>query len=103
MRIANTANRQLLGLTTKWLLKTVFLNPWFAKWYSAQRYDKKDLIVLDQRQLLFPCYRFDHAEGFTRATRFLAYNVRGNIHEANPIEHDELHLPVFTTRKYPSD
>ncbi|KAL8794612.1 MAG: hypothetical protein Q9195_002808 [Heterodermia aff. obscurata] len=101
---------QLLGLTKKWLLKTAFLNPWFAKWYSSQRYEKIDLDtpeeeyeptaldVLEQRQLLFPCHRFDHAEGFARATRFLAYHVRGHIEEDNPIEHDDLHLPVFTTR-----
>ena len=100
---ADTAGRQLLGLTKKWLLKTVFLNSWFVKWYSAKGYHKAILDVLEQRQLLFPCYRFDHAEGFARATCFLAYHVRGHIQEVNPTDHDELHLPIFTTRGCPSD
>ena len=70
-----------------------------------QRYDKDDeaLDILEQRQLLFPCYHFDHAEGFARATRFLVYHVSGHIQEDNPIEHDELHLPVFTTRESLTD
>lgn len=116
---ANPASRQLLGLTKKWLIKSELIksdfNPWFSKWYSAQRYgridldmyeqtnEKKDPDVLEQRRLLFPCHFFDHAKGFARATRFLAYHVSGHIQEDNPIENNELHLRVFTTRKCPSD
>ena len=84
-------------------MDTKFLKLGFAAWYSAQQYDKKALDVLEQRQLLFPCHQFDHAKGFARATRFLAYHVSGHIQEDNPIENNELHLRVFTTRKCPSD
>ena len=100
---AKYASRQLLDLMNKWELKTDVLKPGFAIWYSAQGFDKKELDILEQRRLLFPCYYFDHAEGFARATRFLAYRVSGHIQEDNPIEHDKLHLPVFTTRECPSD
>ena len=82
-----------MGIVDFWQLKIEFLYPWFVKWYKAQRYDPKKFDVLEQRQLLFPCWRFQHAHGFAAATRFLAYNCKSHIEEKNPSEYDNLHLP----------
>ena len=70
------------------------LKEWFEDWYKRKpTIDSKDGKHLEARQLLYPCYRFDHASGFARATKYLAYNSTGHITENNPTDHKELHLP----------
>lgn len=55
---------------------------WFKKWYQApgHRFD-----TLQFRQLIYPCYTFDCAEGFAAATKDLAYNIQGHIEEEMPL------------------
>ena len=71
---------------------TIF-KPWFAAFYSA--YD----LQLKPRETLFPTWRFDHAKGFARWTRHLAYEVNGHITEANPTKLYNYHLPSRIIRK----
>ncbi|KAK0513132.1 hypothetical protein JMJ35_004118 [Cladonia borealis] len=63
-------------------------NPWFAAWYS-----ECNTQLLKPRELLFPTWRFDHAKGFARWTRYLAYEEKGHITEANPAKLWSYHLP----------
>lgn len=87
-------SRQLVAVVKKWAMKIDFLHSWFARWYEKQSFDPEDSDdILEQRQLLFPCKRFNHAQGFATATRFLAYNTFGHITENNPSDFGDLRLP----------
>ena len=70
------------------------LNDWFAQWHK-----KNFKADLDTRQLVYPCYRFDHAVGFAQATKALAYNSLGHIEEFNPTKHYQFHLPPRIIRE----
>ncbi|OCL05664.1 hypothetical protein AOQ84DRAFT_390725 [Glonium stellatum] len=67
------------------------LRPWFAKWYERNCRNATLTRELTQ-QLAFPCFVFNHAEGFMKVTKWLAYNCSGHIIEKNPTEHRGLHL-----------
>lgn len=54
---------------------------WFKSWYGKQG---TKFTTLQCRQLIYPCYTFDHAEGFATATKHLAYNIMGHIQEDRP-------------------
>ena len=82
-----------MAMVKKWRMKVHFLKPWFADWYKKQIFDEDDLDEDEQRQLLFPCWSFDHPNGFAMATHFLAYNNFRHIKERNPTEFRDLHLP----------
>ena len=100
---------RLVAACDKYHFNLGILKPWFAVWY--QKYDinqyyrnwgSKDshgTIRLKPQSLLYPCYIFDHAEGFMRATRFLSYNFVGHITEYNPTAHLDLRLPSRIIRK----
>ena len=75
-------------------LDATIFNPWFADWYSAN-----NPLLLKPRELLFPTWRFDHAKGFARWTRYLAYAVNGHITEENPTKLHNYHLPPRIMRK----
>ena len=93
----------LVAACDKYNLNITELRAWFATWYEKhnidQYYDnwnahskKLEGADLTPRSLLFPCWRFNHATGFLRATRFLVYNCMGHITEQNPTKHYEFHL-----------
>ena len=75
-------------------LDVTIFNPWFAAWYSANNPQ-----LLKPRELLFPTWHFDHAKGFARWTRYLAYEVKGHITEGNPTKLYNYHLPPRIIRK----
>lgn len=54
------------------------LQAWFNKLYDTMFF-KIDLDVATAQQLAFPCQVFDHAAGFTRVTKYLAYHHHGTI------------------------
>ena len=90
---------RLAAAGNKYHFDIKMLKPWFAKWYQKhdvdQYYtnwgtkDKREMYPLDPRSLLFPCWRFDYAKGFMRATHFLTYNCFGHITEQNPTIHQD--------------
>ena len=84
----------LVAAADKYDLGIHDLNDWFAEWYL-----RNSSTCWDTCQLLYPCYRFDHADGFAQATKILAYNSFGHIVEFNPTEHYELHLPSRIIRE----
>ncbi|KAI4201417.1 MAG: hypothetical protein LQ350_003255 [Teloschistes chrysophthalmus] len=43
--------------------------------------------------MLFPCWLFNHASGFSAATKIAVYNSRGHIGEQSPIQYYRSHLP----------
>ena len=100
---------RLVAACDKYHFNLTLLKPWFAEWYK--KYDSKQyyrnwaskddhrIVRLDPRSLLYPCYIFDHAEGFMEATRFLSYNSVGHITEYNPTTHHNLRLPSRVIRK----
>ena len=78
------------------------LRPWFAKWYERNCRNA----TLDRelgQQLALPCFVFNHAEGFMKVTKWLAYNFSGHIIEKNPTEHRGLHLEprAFAGKQHP--
>ncbi len=75
-------------------LDVTIFSPWFAAWYSAHNPE-----LLKPRELLFPTWRFDHAKAFARWTRYLAYEVKGHITEANPTNLYNYHLPPRIIRE----
>lgn len=75
-------------------LDVTIFNAWFAAWYAAHNPE-----LLKARALLFPTWRFDHAKGFARWTRYLAYEVSGHITEANPSKLYNYRLPSRLIRK----
>ena len=107
---------RLVAACDKYHFNLSLLKPWFAEWYKkydieqcyrnwAINHDRGHRIDrLDPRSLLYPCYIFDHAKGFKRATHFLSYHDFGHITEYNPTTHLNLRLPSRIIRKmsYPS-
>ena len=75
-------------------LDVTIFKPWFAAWYDAHNPE-----LLEARALIFPTWRFDHAKGFARWTRNLAYDVSGHITESNPTKLYMHHLPSRIVRK----
>ena len=75
-------------------LDVTIFKPWFAAWYSSH-----NLQLLKPRELVFPTWRFDHATGFARWTRYLAYAEKGHITEANPTKLYNYHLPPRIIRE----
>ncbi|KAI4629172.1 uncharacterized protein J4E87_003433 [Alternaria ethzedia] len=59
------------------------LGPWFNKWYEKNM-AKVDLTVPTARALAYPCYIFDHAVGYARVTKYLAYEHVGHVKERPP-------------------
>ncbi|RDW92732.1 uncharacterized protein DSM5745_00054 [Aspergillus mulundensis] len=76
-------------------VKAEELKGWFVNWYNVakglpkNRYRSHDFY----RSMLFPCYAFDHAQGFLETSRFVIYNTVGHIEERNPTTLHRLHLP----------
>lgn len=59
------------------------LQAWFNKLYDTA-FSITDLDVHTAGLLAFPCQVFDHAVGFARVTKYLAYNHQGAIKERRP-------------------
>ncbi|KAF1960219.1 hypothetical protein CC80DRAFT_438829 [Byssothecium circinans] len=68
------------------------LQPWFNKWYDNLAGKALDIDMA--RLLALPCQIFDHAVGFARVTKYLAYNNVGHIKERQPkgFKHKLMHL-----------
>lgn len=96
---------RLVTACDKYHFDLSMLEPWFATWYRKHNIDQyylnwgiKD--SLDPRSLLYPCWVFDHAKGFMRATHFLTYNSVRHITEHNPSIHHDLRLESRVIRKF---
>ncbi|KAL5404395.1 hypothetical protein PMIN06_008958 [Paraphaeosphaeria minitans] len=59
------------------------LQGWFNELYDTT-FSRMDLDVYIAGLLVFPCQVFDHAVGFARMTKHLAYNHQGAIKEQRP-------------------
>ncbi|KAF2441643.1 hypothetical protein P171DRAFT_456641 [Karstenula rhodostoma CBS 690.94] len=59
------------------------LQDWFNTLYDSA-FSKMDLDVYEAGLLAFPCQVFDHAVGFARVTKYLAYHHHGAIKERRP-------------------
>jgi hypothetical protein len=71
------------------------LQQWFGKWYATSMEDI-ELNIDSARGLAFPCQLLDHALGFARVTKWLAYNHIGAVKERPPKgfrSSSGLHLP----------
>ncbi|KAJ5788136.1 hypothetical protein N7457_003126 [Penicillium paradoxum] len=70
------------------------LKPWFRGWVKRIRKEQPAMWTdeMFNRQLLFPCYFFDHATGFRDVTRYLVYNMSFPIKDSNPIFFDRKRL-----------
>lgn len=70
------------------------LKSWFERWYTTSM-KKTELDVVSARGLALPCQLFDHAVGFARVTKWLAYNHIGHVKEIPPkgFKGRDLHLP----------
>jgi len=67
------------------------LKEWFFAWYAENIAKHGSINELTCRELLYPCYFFDHAPGFAAVTKHLAYNMRGHIEEHMPAGVDPIH------------
>lgn len=68
---------------------------WFARWY-----ERLDLKIRKPSELLYPRWRFDHACGFARWTRTIAYADKGHLTESNPTGFYQYHLPARLIRRF---
>ncbi|KAF2642281.1 hypothetical protein P280DRAFT_478423 [Massarina eburnea CBS 473.64] len=69
------------GFAPKYLYK---IKPWFVECYDHAMSSGPGLSPMTACCLAFPCSVFDHAEGFMKLTKYLAYNTNGNIFSHNP-------------------
>jgi hypothetical protein len=69
---------------------------WFANWYATKGNKIKQI---SPRELLYPCWKFNHAAGFYKASGDCIYDVKGHITEHNPTEQWGLHLPQRVIRE----
>lgn len=81
----------LVAAIDKYDLGIQFMETWFAKWYEITGQPNDE----DEAKLLYPTWRFNHAEGFAHITESLTYGEFGHIMEVNPVRHElpHLHLP----------
>ncbi|KAL9035904.1 MAG: hypothetical protein Q9180_004601 [Flavoplaca navasiana] len=75
------------------------LKDWFAAWYQRQPIDTwykqyHTAELPNPRWLLYPCWAFDHPQGFMKATSFCAYAYSHHVSEVNPTKFHDLHLPA---------
>jgi hypothetical protein len=49
------------------------LSGWFAEWYNAKQRQAEDSL-LSRRQMLFPCFAFEHTEAFLKLTKWVVYH-----------------------------
>jgi hypothetical protein len=84
------------------------LKSWFARWYATSMHGF-ELRIDTARGLALPCQLLDHAVGFARVTKWLAYNHIGAVKE-RPLNgfkgHRGLSLPraeFVGTFTHPSD
>lgn len=77
---------------------------WFAAWFDAQvgREDGKKFGYLDFQALVYPCWAFDYAGGFTFVTKALVYRSNGQIFERQPegFRDESLHVPGGVVREF---
>ncbi|CAA9964096.1 hypothetical protein PTMSG1_07455 [Pyrenophora teres f. maculata] len=59
------------------------LGDWFNIWYDTNM-AKAELTIPIAQALAYPCYIFDHAVGYARVTKYLAYEHVGHIKERPP-------------------
>jgi hypothetical protein len=59
------------------------IKPWFLECYQIAL-NNGGLTPFVACCLAFPCSVFDHAEGFMKLTKYLAYHTNGNIFTHNP-------------------
>lgn len=59
------------------------LGTWFTNWYETSMAGA-DMAIQIARALAFPCYLFDHAVGYARVTKYLAYEHIGHVKERPP-------------------
>lgn len=76
---------------------------WFAQWIKWIDQEKparwEDWAF--NRQLLFPCYFFDHAKAFQHVSKRLVYNTPGHITEMAPTDSpsfEPMHMPPIVMR-----
>lgn len=72
------------------------LRPWFDKWILTHM--PKSLV--DHAEKAFPCYYFDHAAGFAKATRYLVYHSVGHISESYCSAPIHMHLDHRVIRRF---
>ncbi|KAF2690775.1 hypothetical protein K458DRAFT_382353 [Lentithecium fluviatile CBS 122367] len=60
------------------------IKPWFLDCYNHALNNGPGLTPMTACCLAFPCSVFDHAEGFMKLTKYLAYHTNGNIFTHNP-------------------
>ncbi len=75
---------------------------WFEGWHATNLAKAGgEFNFEDCRMLLFPCHTFDHAEGFTAATKYLVYNATGHITERRPqgFKYEHLRLDSSVIRE----
>lgn len=62
---------------------------WFDDWY---KHCGDPQTVKECSEILYLCHSFDHARGFARATKLLAYEQGGHIGEQKPAGGQVYHL-----------
>jgi hypothetical protein len=82
-----------------------YLAAWFEKWHlwimgKISQQTNPELRMNLRRQLLFPCYSFNHGVEFQKLTKFFAYEYHGHIEELNPTRHLQMHLPKRVIRMF---
>jgi hypothetical protein len=60
------------------------LQSWFNMWYAASLPPAEKLDMDTARNLALPCQIFDHAVGFARVTKYLAFNNVGHFRDRQP-------------------
>lgn len=89
-----------VGITTVWNVlviahkyeispKRADAKQWFADWYDHWGHPQR---LEDCSEALYPCHTFDHAKGFARASKILAYEGDGHGIEQRPDGIDDYHL-----------
>lgn len=101
---------RLVTACDKYNLNVSMLKIWFATWYEKHGINqyyanwglevRHDNHLLTPRSLLYPCWIWDHAKGFMRATHFLSYNSVGHITEHNPTIHRGLRVESRVIRTF---
>lgn len=84
----------VIELADKDNLDIKLLQPWFHSWHENAPLD-----TIKSEEICYPCWVFNHAKGFQRATKYLVYNAKSYVVEWKPYTDFHLRLRPLIVRK----
>ncbi|TVY83648.1 hypothetical protein LSUE1_G002598 [Lachnellula suecica] len=78
-----------IQLSHKYFFHLEKLDSWFKAYW--RKMEKKSLKLEELKELMYPCWEFEHATAFAYVTKRLVLETAGHVEERNPTRFGNLH------------